>query len=233
VSDRATADRPGADLPTEQVPALRGDDPPRLPVIVPAVNDPEPAPAESPGSVSAGSPAGAPTATAWVEDAQPPLIVATPTQRRRGRDRVRRVTRTIRHVDPWSTFKVALICSLVLYGVAMTSGVLLWNVALRTGTIANIERWFTQFGWESFELNGGEIYHNAWIAGLFVAVGLTGVAVLMATVFNLVSDIVGGVGVTVLEDEVVEVSTSARRTTVSRPASTDPQQRRPPGPRAG
>ena len=82
--------------------------------------------------------------------------------------------RVVRHIDPWSTFKVALIFSIVLYGVLLTAGVLLWNVASNTGTVDNVERWFTQFGWESYELKGGEIFHNAWIAGLFGVIGLTG-----------------------------------------------------------
>lgn len=134
------------------------------------------------------------------------------------RPRVRRVTRVVRHIDPWSTFKLALVFSLVGYLVCLTSGVLLWRVADSTGTLDNVERWFTQFGWETFEFDGGEVFHNAWIIGLFLAVGLTGAAVLMATLFNLVSDIVGGIRVTVLEEEVVErTASSARRYVVRRP----------------
>jgi hypothetical protein len=134
------------------------------------------------------------------------------------RPRVRRVTRVIRHIDPWSTFKLALVFSFVGYLVCLTSGVLLWRVADSTGTLDNVERWFTQFGWETFQFDGGEIFHNAWIIGLFFAVGLTGAAVLMATLFNLVSDIVGGIRVTVLEEEVVErTASSARRYVVRRP----------------
>ena len=122
---------------------------------------------------------------------------------RRPRPRVRRVTRVGRHVDTWSVFKVSLVFSAVLYLVCLVAGVLLWNVATATGTVDNIEQFFEQFGWESFEFNGGELYHNAWIAGLFVAVGLVGVAVLVATVFNLITDLVGGIRVSVLEEEVV------------------------------
>ena len=43
-----------------------------------------------------------------------------------------------------------------------------------------------------------------WIGGLFVAIGLTGMIVLAATLFNLITDLVGGVRVTVLEEEVIE-----------------------------
>ena len=75
--------------------------------------------------------------------------------------------------------------NLFLYAVCLTAGVMLWQVAQNTGTVDNIERFFETFGWQTFELKGGEIYHNAWIAGLFVVVGLTGLAVLAATLFNL------------------------------------------------
>ncbi|MFT3852019.1 MAG: DUF3566 domain-containing protein [Ilumatobacteraceae bacterium] len=124
-------------------------------------------------------------------------------QRRRTRPRVRRVTRVVRHVDTWSVFKVALVFSAFLYAVTLTAGVLLWHVAIATGTIDNVERFFEGFGWESFQFKGGEIFHNAWIAGLFIAVGLTGLAVLLATLFNLITDLVGGVRVSVLEEEVL------------------------------
>ena len=136
------------------------------------------------------------------------------------RPRVRKVTRVVRHVDPWSVFKIAIIFNLVLYGVALTSGVLLWNVAHATGTVDNLERFFESFGWSEFEFNGGAIYHASWIAGLFGVIGLTGAAVLAATLFNLITDLVGGVRMTVLEEEVVErTSSPMRRFVVRRPTA--------------
>lgn len=119
------------------------------------------------------------------------------------RPRVRRVTRVVRTVDTWSVFKVGLLFSLFLYAVLLTAGVLLWQVAQNTGTVDNVERFFETFGWETFELNGGAIYHNAWVGGLFLVVGLTGLFVLAATMFNLIADLVGGIRVTVLEEEVI------------------------------
>lgn len=142
------------------------------------------------------------------------------------RPRVRRVTRVLRHVDPWSTFKIALLFSGVAYVVSLTSGVLLWRVADATGTLANVERWFTQFGWETFELQGDEIFRQAWIIGLFGVVFATGAAVLLVTLFNLVSDIVGGVRVTVLEEEVVERTISSTRRYVVRNPNADAAARR-------
>ncbi len=122
--------------------------------------------------------------------------------RRAPKARVRRVTRVVRHVDTWSVFKVALVFNVFFYAVALIAGVLLWQVAYATGTIDNVEKFFEGFGWETFDFNGGQIFHNAWIAGLFVAVGLTGLAVLLATLFNLITDLVGGIRLSVLEEEV-------------------------------
>ena len=146
-----------------------------------------------------------------------PIPVTVPRMLGR-KPRVRRVTRVVRHVDPWSVFKIAFVANLVLYLIVLVAGVLLWNVAYATGTVDNVERFFESFGWSSFEFNGGQIYHSAWIGGLFLVVGLTGLAVLLATLFNLITDLVGGMRFTVLEEEVVETRTSPmRRFVVRRP----------------
>ena len=168
------------DAPSVPVPA-----PPIEPQFVPAAVTPYPVPEAEPIAV--------------VTSRQSPRPVTF----KRRKPRVRRVTRVVRHVDTWSIFKVALVFNAVLYLVCLTAGVLLWNVANSTGTVDNIEKFFEQFGWETFEFKGGELYHNLWIGGLFVAVGLTGFAVLLATIFNLITDLVGGIRVSVLEEEVV------------------------------
>jgi hypothetical protein len=59
------------------------------------------------------------------------------------------------------------------------------------------------FGWETFSFDGDEIFRNLWVIGLLLVFLLTGLAVLAAAVFNLIADLVGGIRVTVLEEEVV------------------------------
>jgi hypothetical protein len=109
----------------------------------------------------------------------------------------------VRDVDPWSVFKVMMIFHFAVYLVVLIASVLLWNVAHATGTIDNVERFMESFGWETFTFNGGQLFHNLWVIGLLLVFLLTGLAVLGATVFNLIADLVGGVRVTVLEEEVV------------------------------
>ncbi len=119
------------------------------------------------------------------------------------RRRVRRVTRVIRDVDAWSVFKVGLIFHAALYLVLMITGVLLWNVGSATGTIKNVEQFMESFGWDSFTFKGGAMFQAYAVLGIFgIALG-TGIWVLGAVVFNLITELVGGIRVTVLEEEVV------------------------------
>ena len=117
--------------------------------------------------------------------------------------RVRRVTRVVREIDPWSALKVGLVFHLVISLTLLVASVLLWRVASATGTIDNIERFLESFGWESFQFNGLALFLNVLFLGLLGVVLLTALWVLGAMVFNLITDLVGGVRVSVLEEEVV------------------------------
>ena len=117
--------------------------------------------------------------------------------------RVRRVTRVIREIDPWSAFKVGLAFHLVVYFTVLIASVLLWSVASATGTIDNIERFLMSFGWESFQFHGWTLLLNEILLGLLLVALLTIVWVLGATMFNLITDLVGGIRVSVLEEEVL------------------------------
>jgi hypothetical protein len=177
------------DDPLYIVPAVVPDDPPVM------------EPGSSPNPVNTSPPPGIVTAhVVRVDDTVPNAVEASTRSVRFERMNVRRRTRVIRHIDPWSVFRVALAAHLVLYFVLLLAGVLLWNVANATGTVDNVERFMESFGWETFEFKGGELFHQAWILGLFAVVGFTGLAVLTATTFNLITDLVGGIRVTVIEN---------------------------------
>ena len=125
--------------------------------------------------------------------------------------RVRRVSRVIREIDPITTLKVGVVFHLVAYVTALVALVLLWSVASATGTIDNIESFLESFGWETFVFNGRQLFVNVMFFGLFLAALGTILWVLGAVVFNLIADLVGGVRVTVLEEEVTSASVEGDR----------------------
>jgi hypothetical protein len=103
-------------------------------------------------------------------------------------------------------FKVAAIFWVTAYLVFLVAGVLLWSVIVSTGTLDNVENFITKtFALDSFAFNGEEIFRASWILGLLMVVAGTAATTTMAVFFNLISDLTGGVRVTVLEEEIQRV----------------------------
>ena len=91
---------------------------------------------------------------------------------------------------------------LSLLAVWLVAGVLLWLGASVTGIVDNMERFMEDlFALESFRVNGVLLFFTCLGGGLILVVLGTGINVLMAVIYNLTSDIVGGVEVTVTEAE--------------------------------
>jgi len=139
-----------------------------------------------------------------------PMLVERLQERRL---RARKVRRLVRHIEPWSVLKVGLLFNFCMWIVTMVAGVLLWNAAVTSGVISDIEQFATEiFALETFEFNGEQIFEAVALGGLVVAVGLTGFMVLVAILLNLISDLTGGIRVTVVEEETARpISTLPRR----------------------
>jgi len=131
--------------------------------------------------------------------------VPRPTYRDRrtaGRLRARKVRRLVRHVEPWSVLKISLIFYFCLWVILLIAGVILWSFAVGSGTIDNVENFVKElFALESFEFNADEIFRASAIGGLVLVVAGSGFTVLMSVLFNLISDITGGIRFTVVEEE--------------------------------
>jgi hypothetical protein len=114
----------------------------------------------------------------------------------------RKVRRIVRHVSPWSVFKVSVLFYACMWVVFLIAGVLLWNVAQRTGVITNIEKFYAKSTGEQFhEIDGRGVFRSAAFVGAALAVATTGLTVLMSVLFNLITDLVGGIRVSVIELE--------------------------------
>ena len=122
-----------------------------------------------------------------------------------GHLRARKVRRLVRHVEPWSVLKVSLLFYFCVWVILLLAGVILWGFAVGSGTIDNVENFITElFALKSFELNADEIFRAGAIGGLVLVVAGSGFTVLMAVLFNLISDVSGGVRFTVVEEETAQ-----------------------------
>ena len=126
----------------------------------------------------------------------------TPPPRRKRK--ARKVHRVVRHVEVWSVAKLAALFAACAYVVGMVSGYLLWQAAERVGTIDGIEGFIeSSAAYESFDILGGVVFRVAAVTGFVLAIASLAVAVLAALLFNLISDLTGGVRMTVIDEDLI------------------------------
>jgi hypothetical protein len=114
----------------------------------------------------------------------------------------RKVRRLVRHVEPWSVLKISLLFYFCIWIILLVAGTILWRVADSSGMIDNIEKFIKEiFALKSFSFEAERIFRIYAVGGLVTVVAATGFTVLLAVLFNLISDLTGGVRVTVVEEE--------------------------------
>lgn len=114
---------------------------------------------------------------------------------------VRRVRRVLRRVDTWSVFRFAVLlygCALVVFLASMMG---LWIVATGAGAIPSIEHFITQlFALKHFHFKVIQLFLATFALGLVWVFAATLFTVIATVLYNLISDVVGGVELTMLEE---------------------------------
>ena len=157
---------------------------------------------------------------------------------RRAKGRV--VTERLRHVGPWSVLKVAGLFYICLVLTVLAASVVLWQLGRSTGTVDQMESFVsrlfsygeciprdevepgTSFQLDDdcpqgsvlvggFEVDDPTLLRSALIGGgIFVGAATFG-TVLLAVLFNLLSDVTGGVRYTIVRGTVGTTAGSTRR----------------------
>lgn len=117
---------------------------------------------------------------------------------------VRRVRRIIRKIDPWTALKVSAVLWAVLAIGLVLGTVIFWSVLDRAGIPQRITDFMTEItlideGSQPFA-NVEQFFRALVFGGVVWWVFMTGATVAGAVVYNLVSDVVGGVEIVVLEE---------------------------------
>jgi hypothetical protein len=132
----------------------------------------------------------------------------------------RRVRRVIRRVDPWTVLRFSVFFYLSIFLVMLVAGFALWEVASASGVRDNAEGFVGELVGagpatdpaggatstdntkdNNFRFEGGRILQASALGGLVLVVVGTGANVLLVVLYNLISDVVGGVEITVLEED--------------------------------
>lgn len=184
-----------AEAYASELPDLSGSTP-RAPQRNPAPARPAEGGAGSRGDSAAGS-SGGRSITAESRDARVQLSA------RRSRGPVR-ASMQIRRIDPWSTLKVSLLLSVALFFVWMITVAFLYLVLGGMGVWAklnsNVGDLLNNASGSSAELvSSGTIFGGAFLIGLVNIVLMTALATIGAFVYNLITDLIGGIEVTLAD----------------------------------
>ncbi len=108
----------------------------------------------------------------------------------------RRVRLVVRRIEPWTVLKFSVLLFATLYLVILVAGLVLWAAATATGLRENIEKFIGDLiASDDFRILGPTMLRASIVGGLVLVVMGTGANVLLAVLYNLISDVIGGIAV--------------------------------------
>lgn len=107
----------------------------------------------------------------------------------------------VRHVDPWSVLKLSLIFYFCLLLVVVLGLAVFWSVLNRLGVVDQALGFLLELNVE-VTINAGNIGRAVFLIGLLNVALFSGVNVFLAFLYNLVSDLLGGLRVTLAEEDI-------------------------------
>lgn len=144
----------------------------------------------------------------------------------------RRVRLVVRRVEPWTVLKFSVLLFATLYLVFLVAGLVLWAAATATGLRENIEKFIGDLiASDDFKILGPTMLRASVLGGLVLVVMGTGASVLFTVLYNLISDVIGGITV-VFEERPSRRNRKLLDVEQAPPPlrPTRPPRRRPPGP---
>ncbi|RBY92633.1 DUF3566 domain-containing protein [Blastococcus sp. TF02A-30] len=117
----------------------------------------------------------------------------------------RRARLQLRHIDTWSALKISLVLSIALFFIWMVAVGVLYGVLSALGVFGTLNELFGQIGSASGSDSGGEVVTPGLVFGGAAVIGAINIVLLTALctvgtfIYNLCSDLVGGLEVTLSE----------------------------------
>ncbi len=118
----------------------------------------------------------------------------------------RRARLQLRHIDTWSALKISLVLSIALFFIWMVAVGILYGVLSGLGVFDTLNDLFGQLGSSSGEaeavseaITPGIVFGGAAVIGAINIVLMTALCTVAAFIYNMCSDLVGGLEVTLSE----------------------------------
>jgi len=168
----------------------------------PATSEPtgqSPNAASSPSSVG-GTSTPTQASGSGARAAATPSTSAKPATRGGKKARRRHARVVIRKIGPWSVFKLSLVLYSCIMLVILGAGVILYGMLGAIGALDSVTRLIRDlFADRTFVVNGRWLFTRGLGIGLVMVIAWSLINVFVVFLYNLISDLVGGVEVTLAE----------------------------------
>ena len=111
----------------------------------------------------------------------------------------RRIKVAIRRINPWSVLKFSLVFYLCLMLVIVIGMSILFMVVDALGIIDSVEEFMSSLWEANFEVNSGFLLRMLVLIGIISVALWSALTVFFAFLYNLISDLIGGIEVTLQE----------------------------------
>lgn len=117
----------------------------------------------------------------------------------------RRARLQLRHIDTWSALKISLVLSIALFFIWMVAVGVLYGVLSALGVFKTLNDLFGQLGSASGSKGGGDVVTPGLVFGGAAVIGAINIVLMTALctvgtfIYNLCSDLVGGLELTLSE----------------------------------
>lgn len=112
---------------------------------------------------------------------------------------VRRVRRIIRKVDPWTVLKASFVFNAIVGLVFVLGMWVMWSLVLQKGIPEKVVDLFEAVT-ITLTIDGPLYFRIVVILAIIGVIGMTAFMTMAAVIYNLISDVVGGIEVSVLEE---------------------------------
>jgi hypothetical protein len=210
--------RPQVDAPTESHAALIESEPEEAPVAPPEPAAEFSTTTSGPRSVATGwptDPAASRDGGVAVTDGAIPAAVAAgagasvvrprPVQVAVARRGPRKARLVIKHIDPWTVMKLSFVVSVVMLAVCVVAVAIVYGVLGKMGVWTQINTLVNEVSPTTTSralhspVSAGRVVGVAAVIGAINVVLLTALSTLGAAIYNLISDLVGGIEVTLTD----------------------------------
>lgn len=125
--------------------------------------------------------------------ASPPAVAAP-------MPRLRRRRTVVRRLEPWSVLKISLLFYSCLWLILLVAMLVLWTAVTRLGIVDDVLRFLRELSL-TIRIDGASITRVIVLAAALNVVLWSVVNVFLAYLYNLLADLLGGLRVTLLDEE--------------------------------